>query len=84
MRRDEGPWCSTVPQDEFQTMFEGFDRLDPLEKCAALVVAWYLKAVNDATLLGLAQTAAEDKAIIGHTKVTMNELVRFLNESTKN
>jgi len=75
--RDEARRCASIPRAEFERLLQGYDKLGDDGKAAALVVAWYLRGLDDLELAQRARAVLKtDTNAIG--KLTLKELLEHL------
>jgi hypothetical protein len=81
--RDDGPRCASIPDAEFETSLQHYDRLNEFkEKLAVLVVAWYRRAPwSDAELAQRARAMNVPGHRTRTTAGTLSELLQHLGEA---
>ncbi len=78
--REDRQRCASIPRVELEKMLQIFNSLDaPDEKAAALIVAWYLHALDDAQLAQHARALIK-QADNRTTGRTLDELLEHLGE----
>lgn len=79
LQRGDTRICESIARGEIESLLNGYNKLkSSVEKTAILVVAWYLRAIDDVELVRRVQTCAKSSTLSPGVRRTLSELLEQL------